>query len=221
MGDTEKDDPVPRPVRDGDAIQVLQADEERRRRKRKIPSYLKIGSVKALLRVIPHPSHRDRSLLGLMLYCGLRVSEAVGVRPQDIDWEEQFVKVRWETAKGSKERTVPLPVMQPSDDDEPPTFLESLNLMVQGRPADEQIFDLTSGGTYKMLQRYLRDAGITIAVNCHDLRHTFAVHCLRSGVNLRNIQIWLGHAKLDTTAKYLLLVMEDGVEDRRLHPLPY
>lgn len=189
--------------------------------KRKLPNYLKVSSVRALLGVIPHPAHRNRSILGLMLYCGLRVSEAVGIRPLDIDWDQRLLKVRWETAKRKKERMVPLPMMEPSDDGEPPTFLESLKIMVQGRDPGEKIFDITTGGTYKMLQKYLKDAGITIPCNCHDLRHTFAVHCLRAGINIRNIQIWLGHARLDETAKYLLLVQEDGLEDRRLHPLPY
>lgn len=191
------------------------------RKPRKLPNYLKVRSTQALLSIIPAPAHRDRAILGLMIYCGLRVTEAINIRAGDVDPDQGLLKVGWKGAKGNKERMVPLPPMQPSEMDERPTFQESLSFMARGLDADALLFDFTSSGVYKMLQRHVKNAGLTVKVNCHDLRHTFAVHSLLAGCNLRNIQLWLGHASLETTAIYLLVTIVDGVEDRRLHPLPY
>ena len=69
---------------------------------------------------------------------------------------------------------------------------------------------LSDRGVQKLVGNYRSKAGITKKVGCHSLRHTFATHKVRSGVNLRQVQDWLGHSNLNTTQIYVHVVREDA-----------
>jgi integrase/recombinase XerD len=145
---------------------------------------------------------RDRALLELMYACGLRASEAVGIRLDEVDLDEGVLRAN---GKGSKERLVPigskavaalfawLTVGRPElvgIKEEPHVFV---NQRGQG---------LTRQGLYKIVQRHARSAGLADRMSPHTLRHTFATHLLAGGCDLRSLQEMLGHADIATTQIY-------------------
>ena len=143
---------------------------------------------------------RDRLLLALFAYAGLRRSELLGLDWQDVDLERRLLKVR--RAKGGRQRNVPIhPALEPlfvdylrvrAGDPEPALFVG-----VQGKRLSQTILTQT-------FLRYARAAGVTERkrVTPHTLRHVFASELLRAGANLRQIQELLGHKHLDSTQRY-------------------
>ena len=143
---------------------------------------------------------RDRLLLALFAYAGLRRSELLGLDRDDVDLERRLLRVR--RAKGGRQRVVPIhPALVPlfvdylalrSGDDEPALFVG-----VQGRRLSQTIMTQT-------FLRYARAAGVTERkrVTPHTLRHVFASELLHAGANLRQIQELLGHKHLDSTQRY-------------------
>ena len=143
---------------------------------------------------------RDRLLLALFAYAGLRRSELLGLDWQDVDLERRLLKVR--RAKGGRQRVLPIhPALEPlfvdylkvrAHDPEPALFVG-----VQGRRLSQTIMTQT-------FLRYARAAGVTQRkrVTPHTLRHVFASELLRAGANLRQIQELLGHKHLDSTQRY-------------------
>jgi site-specific recombinase XerD len=143
---------------------------------------------------------RDRLLLALFAYAGLRRSELLGLDWADVDLERRLLKVR--KAKGGRQRIVPIhPALEPlfidylqvrAHDPEPALFVG-----VQGRRLSQTIMTQT-------FLRYARAAGVTERkrVTPHTLRHVFASELLRAGANIRQIQELLGHKHLDSTQRY-------------------
>jgi integrase/recombinase XerC len=143
---------------------------------------------------------RDRLLLALFAYAGLRRSELLGLDWHDVDLEQRLVRVR--RAKGGRQRIVPIhPALEPlfvdylrvrAGDPEPALFVG-----VQGKRLSQTILTQT-------FLRYARAAGVTERkrVTPHTLRHVFASELLRAGANLRQIQELLGHKHLDSTQRY-------------------
>src|SRR6266545_2698491 len=141
-------------------------------------------------------AERDRLLLALMAYAGLRRSELLGLDWDDVDLERRLLRVR--KAKGGRQRTLPIhPALAPlfldylqcrARDPEPALFTG-----VQGRRLSQTIMTQT-------FLRYARAAGVTERkrVTPHTFRHVFASELLRAGANLRQIQELLGHKHLDS-----------------------
>lgn len=143
---------------------------------------------------------RDRLLLALFAYAGLRRSELLGLDWEDVDFERRLLRVR--RAKGGRARVVPIhPALVP-------LFAAhlaaraggaqgALFLGVQGRRLSQTILTQT-------FLRYARAAGVSDRkrVTPHTLRHVFASELLRAGANLRQIQELLGHKHLDSTQRY-------------------
>ena len=150
---------------------------------------------------------RDAAMLETLYSCGLRVSETCGLRADDIDWNEQFVRVR---GKGRKERHVPIgaPALEAvrrywaalgaPPVGEMPAFLSRC---ASGAP-------LSPRAIQARLKRYLAAAGLDLLVTPHKLRHSFATHLLDAGADLRSVQELLGHAHLATTQVYTHLTTE-------------
>jgi site-specific recombinase XerD len=143
---------------------------------------------------------RDRLLLALLAYAGLRRGELLGLDWDDVDLERRLLRVR--KAKGGRQRTLPIhPALEPlfTDylrfrvrDPEPALFTG-----VQGRRLSITILSQT-------FRRYAQAAGVTERkrVTPHTLRHVFASELLRAGANQRQIQELLGHKHLDSTQRY-------------------
>jgi integrase/recombinase XerD len=151
---------------------------------------------------------RDRALLEVLYACGLRVSEATGLRVSDVDLEEGMLRAR---GKGSKERLVPIGRQ---------AVAALRAYCMRGRPAllgaraEDQLFvnhrgsPLTRQGLYKIVQGHARRAGLEQRMSPHTLRHSFATHLLAGGCDLRSLQEMLGHADLATTQLYTQLSAE-------------
>lgn len=175
-----------------------------------LPDVLDRSELERLLRVVDradvwHRHHagkreRDRLLLALFAYAGLRRAELLGLDWEDVDLARRLLRVR--RGKGGRMRVVPIhPALVP-------LFVAYLNagerigqgpLLVgtQGRR-------LSAGILAQTFKRYAKAAGLTERkrVTPHTLRHVFASELLRAGANLRQIQELLGHKHLDSTQRY-------------------
>jgi site-specific recombinase XerD len=166
------------------------------RRERKLPLIPSREEVKALLEAAS--KLRDRALLAVLCGSGLRVSEASQLKPGDIDARRNVLWVR--QGKGRKDRQTLLPAK----------LLELLRLYWRAERPGDWLFPGTEGTrpigpktVYLACRAAARAAGIRKSIHPHSLRHAFATHLLEAGTNLRTIQILLGHANLETTARYL------------------
>ncbi|MCL5735281.1 MAG: tyrosine recombinase XerD [Actinobacteria bacterium] len=171
-----------------------------------LPQTLSVEEVARLLSV-PKATPiglRDRALLEVLYGAGLRASEVLGLRLQDIDFDVGFVRA---IGKGDKERVVPLGRKA----------LEALKVYNErGRPqlggpgtlkAPELFLNnrgcrLSRQGLHLVIKQYVREAGLPEDVSAHTLRHSFASHLLEGGADLRAVQEMLGHADLSTTQIY-------------------
>lgn len=162
---------------------------------------------------------RDRALLELLYATGLRVSELVGLRLEDVDLSARQVRT---VGKGRKERVVPFG--QPA--------AAALRAWLKARGAfgpaarDAEIVflnaragRLTDRSVRRILDRAVLSAAVPRHASPHALRHSFATHLLAAGADLRSIQELLGHASLSTTQRYTHLDAERLIEVyRKSHP---
>ena len=166
------------------------------RRERKLPLILSREEVKALLQA---PSDlRHRTLLAILYGCGLRVSELTELKVSDIDSARNVLRVRH--GKGRKDRQTLLPAK----------LLELLRCYWRHRRPTDWLFPsadstrpISPKAVYLICRKAAQTAGLCKPIHPHSLRHAFATHLLEAGADLRTIQILLGHANLETTARYL------------------
>ena len=170
---------------------------------RPLPKTLSLDEVDALL-AAPDRSDpvglRDAAMLEVLYATGLRVSELVGLRIDQVHLEAGFVRV---LGKGRKERIVPL-------GDVAREAVERYLATARRAPrrAAEALFisrldrGLTRQGFFKILRAVALKAGIDRSVSPHQLRHAFATHLLERGADLRSLQLMLGHADIGTTEIY-------------------
>jgi len=169
-----------------------------------LPKSLQPTEVEALLaapdRTTPE-GLRDAAMLELLYATGLRVSELIKVRIDELVMDAGFLRT---IGKGSKERIVPfgdtardaiVRYMEQGrgaldKDNDPHLFLSRL-----GRPMTRQSF-------WMKITRYAREAGVKAHISPHVLRHSFATHLLENGADLRSVQMMLGHADISTTQIY-------------------
>ena len=165
------------------------------RRQRKLPLIMSREEVKALLAALDNLRHRV--LLAILYGCGLRVSELTELQVSDIDSGRNVLRVRH--GKGRKERQTLLPTK----------LLEPLRCYWRNQrptdwlfPSPDSTRPISPKAVYLICRIAAQKAGISKPIHPHSLRHAFATHLLEAGVNLRTIQILLGHANLKTTAHY-------------------
>ena len=132
----------------------------------------------------------------LMYACGLRISEAATLEVTAIDGINGLIRV---IGKGNKERCVPLPA---------PVLAELRQLWTSHRdkrwlcPSPTGNGPITRHALWQTFRKVIGEAGIKARVTPHTLRHSYATRLLESGVELRIVQILLGHASIGTTALY-------------------
>jgi integrase/recombinase XerC len=150
---------------------------------------------------------RDIAVLETIYSCGLRISELCGLRMDDIDWNEQIVRVR---GKGKRERLVP--IGQPAL-----TAVQNYwNMLPEAPKVSSPVFrsDTKKAGSLsplhlsRRLKNYLAIAGLDPRLTLHKLRHSYATHLLDAGADLRSVQELLGHAHLITTQVYTHVTTE-------------
>lgn len=171
---------------------------------RELPDYLTEEEIEDLLAVPDTRTlrgKRDAAMLHLGYASGLRVSELVMLRMDQLDMRSGFVTP---IGKGNKRRIVPfgdraLACLRAYLEEVRPTWNKTrsheLFLTERGRGMSRQ-------GFWKLLRRYARTAGINKDVSPHTLRHSFATHLLNGGADLRALQMMLGHADISTTEIY-------------------
>jgi len=158
-----------------------------------LPNILTIEKIKKMIDSTSNIKHK--LIIKLLYGCGLRVSEIVNLKKEDINFEEDLIKVR--LAKGKKDRFVKIPN---SLIDELKSYFDLSDF--------ETLFSSNRGGklTTATIQAILKNAakktGIKKRVYPHLLRHSFATHLLEQGTDLRIIQKLLGHSDIKTTQIY-------------------
>ena len=188
----------------------------------KLPDVLSVEEVRRLLNAPDSrtPSGiRDAAMLEVLYAAGLRVSELIHLKVQDVHLDAGFVRV---LGKGSKERVVPIGQYAQErvqfflgharnrmlkDQSSPFLFVARA-----GRPLTRQAF-------WKLLRKYASSAGLFKKVTPHSLRHSFASHLLEGGADLRAVQVMLGHVDISTTQIYTH-VANDRLRElhRKFHP---
>jgi len=163
---------------------------------KKLPVILSPEEV-GLMLVTPK-SLLHRTILTTMYAAGPRVSEVSRLKVPDIDSGRGVTWIRG--GKGHKDRQTLLP----------PKLLELLRVYYRWKRPTDWLFPgekpgqpISRDAIRAACKKAAQDAGISKPVHPHSLRHAFATHLLEAGTNLRTIQILLGHAKLETTARYL------------------
>lgn len=147
---------------------------------------------------------RDRAMLELMYATGLRVTELVSLDLHDVQLEGERPYVRL-LGKGNRERQIPLldqPVQEVS------AYIRFARPRLVGEREEDALFvnrrgeRLTRQGFWLILKGYAENAGILGRVTPHTLRHSFATHMLRGGMDIHKVQELLGHANISTTQVY-------------------
>lgn len=169
----------------------------------KLPDILSHAEVMRLIQAIRLPHYR--LCLTTIYSCGLRLTEGTQLQVTDLDGDRMLVHIRG--GKGKKDRYVPLPqrtltlLRQYWLTHRHPVWLfpSGGNGPVQGAPAEQAISPRT---LQKVIRQARQEAGLTKSVSVHSLRHAYATHLLEAGVNLRLIQVYLGHSSPNTTARY-------------------
>jgi integrase/recombinase XerD len=175
------------------------------KKERRLPDVLSIADVDKLLDITGNSplSIRNKAMLELIYATGLRVSELISLKTEDLHLTMGFVRC---FGKGSKERIVPLgDVAQKAIED----YLKYARRNLLKKNRDENILFLnqhgrpmTRQGFWKILKRLATDANITKEITPHTLRHSFATHLLENGADLRAVQEMLGHSDISTTQIY-------------------
>lgn len=166
------------------------------KQERRLPILLSPAEIAALFAVMNNTKHR--TVLQTMYGAGLRVSEALGLRVSNVDSQRGVLTIC--QAKGHKDRCAPLPT----------TLLHILrdywkiqrptSWLFPGQAADQPLSVTT---IQRACRRAARRAHLTKPVTPHTMRHCFASHLLEVGLDIRTIQLLLGHRSLRTTTRYL------------------
>jgi integrase/recombinase XerD len=179
---------------------------------RSLPKPLSVTEVDELLeqplkRQTPE-AKRDRAMLELLYATGLRVTELVSLDVDDVNMSGSYVRCM---GKGAKERTIPIHEQAAG------AVVDYLNdgraILVKTRKESALFVNrrgerLTRQGFWLILKQYAKEANIATTVTPHTLRHSFATHMLRGGMNLRHVQELLGHANISTTQVYTQIANE-------------
>jgi len=164
------------------------------KRSHSLPVVLSRADIGRMLELTRNDKHR--LMLALAYGAGLRVSEVVGVKVQDIDFGEMTVHLK--QAKGKKDRISTLPEK----------IIDDLRMIVAGKSGADLVFPSDWGGklttrtAQKIFEHALERAGINKPATFHSLRHSFATHLLENGVDIRYVQELLGHNNIRTTQRY-------------------
>lgn len=172
---------------------------ERPKKEKKLPEVLSKEEIKKLIESAK--TRKSRIIVQLLYSTGMRVSELVNLKKDDLNLQERIVIVR--KGKGKKDRIVILPEKLI---DELKEYMEknkdNIYLLSKDKP-------LTPRNIQKIIKKLAIKAGINKKVTPHILRHSYATHLLESGVDIRYIQTLLGHENLNTTQIYTHVSKEE------------
>lgn len=170
---------------------------------KRLPHFLTIQEMNGLLLAAqnnPETPLRDRAFLELLYATGMRVSEIVNLRVNDLNFEGGFIRC---TGKGSKERIVPVGKQALEFCKK---YFEKVRTKIKN-PGDAFFAGRAGKGfsrifAWQLIKKYAKAAGIQKEVTPHTFRHSFATHLLERGADLRVVQELLGHSDISTTQIY-------------------
>ena len=165
--------------------------------------------------------YRDRTLLELLYSTGIRKSELLNLKVDDVNLEEELLIVR--QGKGGKDRVVPLSAVACQFLE---TYLKAIRPeLLRGHQTKVLFVSMRFGYTLgehsigHLIKKYTQQAKVKKHVTAHLWRHSCATHLLKNNANLRHVQEMLGHKNLSTTERYLRLTITDLKEaHRKFHP---
>jgi len=169
------------------------------RKPHKLPPYFDRGDIEAVIRQaelgLPHQTHkqkrRNKSLVLMLAYTGMRKSELLNLLVSDIDFNRRVITVR--QGKGGRDRVIPM-----AD-----RIVVPLREQCAGKTSKEKIFsNLNARSVYRIVTSLAKRCGLD-TLHPHSLRHYFGTRLVEKGANLRDIQELMGHRSLETTAIYL------------------
>lgn len=171
-----------------------------------LPDVLTVAEVDSIIEAIDPTTElgvRNRAIIEMMYSCGLRVTELVELRFEDIDFDENLVRV---VGKGNKQRFVPLGVMARQRLEAYLSYRKQTE--VADRKSASVVFlnrrgsKLTRVMIFTLVRQAVAAAGIDKTVSPHSFRHSFATHLLVGGADIRQVQVLLGHSDITTTEIY-------------------
>lgn len=146
--------------------------------------------------------YRNKAMLELMYSSGLRVSELINLKVNDVDLDDSVVRI---FGKGSKERIVPLSQYAVEALDDYINFYRG-KLFKHGQNdflfLNNHGLPMTRQGFFKIIKKLAKEKEIKTDFSPHTLRHSFATHLLKNGADLRSIQELLGHSDVSSTQIY-------------------
>ena len=177
-----------------------------------LPSVISLSEVESLLAMpdLTKPRElRNAAMLEILYGAGLRVSELINMKVQDIHFDAGFIRV---FGKGSRERvgTGGIPRPEPV----PWSGFRPAGLKLLKDIASKYLFiaragkPMTRQGFWKIVKKYCLLADIKQNVSPHTFRHSFATHLIEGGADLRSVQTMLGHADISTTQIYTHITKE-------------
>lgn len=189
--------------------------------KKSLPNTLTEDEVMNLLDVTLNDnySYRNKAMLELLYATGLRVSELVNLKLQNIDLNDNIVRT---FGKGSKERIIPLGEFA---SEYLYKYINEYRGSLIKKYNNEYLFlnnhgyKMTRQGFFKIIKTIAKNKGIDKPLSPHTLRHSFASHMLKYGADLRTIQELLGHSDISTTQIYTHITNEELKENyKEFHP---
>jgi len=191
---------------------------------KKIPETLSLNEVEALIAqpdVRNAQGLRDRAILETLYATGMRVSEAVNLRKDNVNLDIGFLRC---IGKGNKERVIPLGKKAIVSINK---YLEAARGKLLNGKESEFLFvsrvgkNISRQSFWKILKKYAKLAKIKKPIKPHILRHSFATHLLEHGADLRSVQEMLGHSNISTTQIYTH-INKDRLKNihRQFHPRP-
>lgn len=167
----------------------------RPKKEKRLPVTLSIQDCQRVFKAANNPKHK---LIMLLAYgAGLRVSEVVNLRWADIDFNTHKINIK--SAKGKKDRVVMLPYSILSYFEKYRSLYDTKSYVFEGQIIGEPY---SIGSAQTMMRHAVKKANIGKRATMHSLRHSFATHLLESGTDIRFIQKFLGHQKIETTTIY-------------------
>jgi integrase/recombinase XerD len=172
---------------------------------KKLPDFLTNDEIISLLSSFHDKTlldSRNKMMVHLMFYTGTRVSELINIKLSDLYLKDEYLKV---LGKGSKERIIPLNkdiivsleyyLKQTRKEILDLNYSDYLFINKQGKP-------ITRQGFHKIIKKHCLVSNIKKNISPHSLRHSFATHLLNNGIDLRSVQVLLGHSDISTTQIY-------------------
>lgn len=177
---------------------------------RKCPEILTSKEVELFLeqpKCVDEKGYRDHAMLELLYATGIRVSELIGLDVGDVNLAGGFIRCRSKT----RERIIPLyrTAIKALRD-----YITDIRPRIISGPDEQALFVNMNGGRmsrqgfWKIIKHYQEKAGIEKDITPHTLRHSFAVHLLENGADLRSIQEMLGHADISSTQIYTHVIQK-------------